>query len=338
MRSRVISPLSYLMLVVTLLLLLAACGQGGTGASTTPTAGGASPAATTPATLTSDAYGAPIVYPSSAPQRIVSLVPSISEILGALHLEARVVGVDYYTNYPADLTSLPKVSDVNGKYSVEEILKLKPDLVLSYGQDTKQYDSQLQNVGLHVVDLPAGNLSLVLQEIVTVGRLTFTQSAATSLVNSLQQQISTVKAKVAGTTQPKVMIELDDSTPGKPYVFGGGSFGDELVQDANGLNIFHEDTSGGGFPQVTDEAVISANPQFIILTEDPAYGGDVNAVYKRPNWGGITALQLHQVFRTNPNLIGRPGPRLVEGLQCLAQILHPKSFPGPLPAYCSGTV
>jgi ABC-type Fe3+-hydroxamate transport system substrate-binding protein len=337
MRSHVISSRLLLSLVSLLVLLLAACGQATTGATSTPTSPGATPTAALSA-VTQDAYGKPIAFPSTAPQRIVSLVPNMSEILGALHLEGRVAGIDYYTNYPADLTSLPKVSDADGKYNVEQIVALKPDLALSYGQDTKQYDAQLQGVGIPVVDLPAGNLTLTLQEILTVGRLTFTQAVATTLVKQLQQQISQVKAAVAGTAAPKVMVELDDSIPGKPYVFGGGSFGDELVQDANGTNIFHDDTSGGGFPQVTDEAVISANPQFIILTEDPAYGGSVSAVYKRPNWGGIAALQLRQVYRINPNLIGRAGPRLVEGLQCLAQIIHPAQFTGSLPAYCSGTV
>jgi len=210
--------------------------------------------------------------------------------------------------------------------------------VLSYGEDTRQYDAQLQNLGMHVVDLPSGDLSLTLQEILTVGRLTFTTGTANNLVSQLQSQINDVKAKVAGTTTPKVLIESDYSTPGKPYVNGGGSFGDELIQDAKGINIFHDNTSGGGFPQVTDEAIISANPRYIILTEDPAYGGDVNAVYKRSNWGSIDALKLHQVYRINSNIIGRPGPRLVQGLECLAQIIHPDKFPGALPTYCTGTV
>jgi iron complex transport system substrate-binding protein len=336
MRSYVISSRFLFSIVALLVLLLAGCGQSSVGTSSTPTPG-TTPTAALPV-LTQDAYGRPIAFPSTAPQRIVSLVPNISEILGALRLEGRVVGIDFYTNYPADLTSLPKVSDANGKYNVEQIAALKPDLVLSYGQDTKQYDAQLQSIGENVVDLPAGNLTLTLQEILTVGRLTFTSATATTLVNQLQQQINQVKTAVAGASAPKVMIELDDSTPGKPYVFGGGSFGDELIIDANGVDIFHDNTTNGGFPQVTDEAVISANPQFIILTEDPAYGGDVNAVYKRPNWGGIDALKLHQVYRINPNLIGRAGPRLVEGLQCLAQIIHPAQFTSPLPAYCSGTV
>src|SRR5205823_8248682 len=145
-------------------------------------------------------------------------------------------------------------------------------------------------------------------------RLTFTETTAVSLVNQLQQQINAIKAAVTGTTAPRVLLEVDDSTPGKPYVFGGGSFGDELLQDANGINIFHDNTSGGGYPQVTDEAIIAANPQFVIQTEDPTYGGNPALVYKRPNWGSINALTLHQVYHINSNIIGRPGPRLVQGL------------------------
>ena len=329
MRSRVISSRFCLSLLLFLLILLTACGGSDQRSNPTPSQ--------TP-TVTLDAYGTPIAFPATAPRRIVSLVPNISEILGFLGLAGQVVGVDYYTNYPANLTSLPKVSDVNGKCNVEQIIALKPDLVLSYGEDTKQYDAQLQQVGLHVVDLPSGNLSLILQEIVTVGRLTFADNAATNIVSQLQRQIEEIKMMVSGTTAPKVLIESDYSTPGKPYVNGGGSFGDELLQDANGINIFHDNTSGGGFPQVSDEAIISANPQFIILTEDPAYGGNINAVYKRSNWGSIGALKLHQVYRINSNIIGRPGPRLIQGLQCLAQIIHPDKFSGTLPQYCTGTV
>lgn len=320
-------------MLLSLFALLAACGQGSANTST----GSSKPSPTPPAV--NDYYGTPVVFPTTAPQRIVSLVPSSSEILGALNLQDRVVGADYYTAYPPALAKLPKVSDVNGKYNNEQIELLKPDLVLSYGGLTKQYDRQLQSLGLRVVDLPtADNLEQVLQQALVVGRLTFTQSAAQALVTALQQQIDAVKKAVAGTTAPGVMMEIDDSVPGKPYVFGGGSYGDELLRDANGINIFHSDTNNGGYPQVTDEAVIAANPQFIILTEDPSYGGSPALVYKRPNWGSIQAVKSRQVYRINVNITQQAGPRLVEGLRCLAQLIHPLSFTGALPSYCSGTV
>src|SRR5260221_3164564 len=311
-------------------VLLTACGQ-----SLLPTTG-EKPTSTPTAAL--DVYGTPIVLPTTAPRRIISLLPSTSEMLGALQLQGRVVAVDYYTSYPPELASLPKVSDVNGKYNVEQIVALKPDLVLSWGGETKEYDQQLKNLGLDVVDLPITNVSGVLQQILLVGRLTFTESTAVSLVNQLQQQINQVKAAVTGTAAPRVLLEVDDSTPGKPYVFGGGSFGDELLQDANGINIFHDNTSGGGYPQVTDEAIIAAHPQFVILTENPTYGGNPALVYKRPNWSSIDALKLHQVYPINVNIMQHPSQRLVEGLRCLAPLIHPEKFSGTLPDYCSGTV
>lgn len=316
-----------LTLCLALLSLLAACGQSATATQ---------PAVTPTAAL--DAYGTPIVFPTTAPQRIISLSPSMSEILGALHLESRVVAVDYYTTMPAALTTRPRISNASGVYNVEQIVGLKPDIVLSDGALTRTYDSQLTALGVHVVDLPGTSLAQVLRKILLVGRLTFTQSTAQALVNQLQQQITSIKAVVAGTPASRVLLEVDDSVAGKPYVFGGGSFGDELVQDANGIDIFHRDTTNGGYPQVTDEAIIAANPQYVILTEDPAYGGNPAPVYKRPNWGGIDAVKFHQVYALNVNIMQHPSQRLVDGLRCLAQILHPQKFPGALPAYCTGTV
>src|SRR6266487_277424 len=326
----VISSRFSLFFLLSCILLLAACGQ-----SSTST--GAAPATPTP-TPALDVYGTPIAFPKSAPQRIISLVPSISEILGALHLDSKVVAVDTYTTYPADLTKLPKISDANGTVNVERAVSLKPDLVLSTGGLTTKYDAQLTGLGLHVVDLPRVNFAQVLQQIQVVGQLTFAQDAATTLVKQLQQQIDQVKAAVAGTTAPKVDLEADDSTPGKPYVFGGTSFGDELLKDANAINIFHANSSNDGYPQVTDEAIIAANPNYVILTEDPLYGGDPSTVYKRANWSGIDAVKNHRVFRLNTNLTQHPSQRLIEGLRCVAQIVHPDKFSGALPADCTASV
>jgi iron complex transport system substrate-binding protein len=107
---------------------------------------------------------------------------------------------------------------------------------------------------------------------------------------------------------------------------------------ANATNIFHANTSGGGYPQVTDEAIISANPQFVILTEDPKYGGDAAQVYKRSNWGGIDAVKNRKVYHINTDIMQRAGPRIVQGLQCVAQIVHPDKFSDPIPAYCQVAV
>src|SRR5690242_12095849 len=157
MRTYVISSRLYVILLLICLCVLVSCGQ-------STSTNNAKPA---PAVL--DAYGTPITFPHNAPQRIVSLVPSTSEILGALHLQSKVVGVDNYTDYPADIAKLPKVSDATGKVNVEQVLHLKPDLVLSDGGLTKPYDGQLANLGLHVVDLPSADFEQSLQQIALVG-------------------------------------------------------------------------------------------------------------------------------------------------------------------------
>jgi len=332
MNTRVIVSNRISFFLLSFVLLLVACGQQST------TTGSTSTQATPTPTPALDVYGTPIVFPKTPPQRIVSLVPSTSEILGALHLESRVVGIDYYTNYPTALTTRPKVSNANGVFNVEQIVALKPDLVLSYGGETKTYDTKLQQLGLNVVDLQLTNLTQSIQDIALVGHLTATEATANALVQQLQKQVDAIKATVKGTTTPPILLEVDDSAPGKPFVFGGGSFGDELAQDAGAVNIFHNSTTNGGYPQVTDESIITANPQYIILTEDPAYGGDANAVYKRPNWGTIAAVKNRKVYHVNVDIMQRPGPRLVQGLQCVAQLVHPDKFSGVLPDYCSATV
>ncbi|GHO46402.1 ABC transporter substrate-binding protein [Ktedonospora formicarum] len=330
MSTRVISQRLLPLVLVALCALLSACG----GATATQN-GTNTPTATQAPAL--DYYGKPITMPKTAPQRIISLTASTSEILGALGLQSKVVGVDAFTSYPADLTKLPKVSSANG-YDVERIIGLKPDLVLSSGGLTKEYDSKLKDLGANIVDLPTVNFTQTFDQIQLVGRMTFTEEKANSLVTELKKERQDIKQKVAGTDSPKVLLEVDDSTPGKPYVFGGGSFGDELAQDASATNIFHSNTANEGYPQVTDESVISANPQFIILTEDPVYGGNPESVYKRTNWGTVEAIKAHKVYHINSNIMQRPGPRLVQGLRCLAQVVHPDKFTETLPAYCSGTI
>jgi len=310
---------------------LAACG----GQSTTSQQASSTSTAVTSVT---DFFGQKISIPKTAPERIVSLSPSTSEILAALNLQSKVVGVDYNTNYPAAMAKVKKVSDAMGTYNVEQIVALKPDLVLSSNGLTKDVDSQLTQLHITVADLPGANIDQTMTQIQNIGLLTHTQSTAQSVVNQMKQQIAQIESAIKGTAAPTVMMEIDDSTPGKPYVFGGGSFGDNLIQDANAKNIFHNNTSGGGFPQVTDEAVIAANPQFIILTEEPQYGGNPSLVYKRPNWGGIAAVKSHQVYRLNSDILQRPDPRIVEGLRCVAQIVHPTKFSGALPSYCTASV
>jgi iron complex transport system substrate-binding protein len=275
--------------------------------------------------LARDADGTSIVIPARAPQRIVSLGASDSEILGALGLSSRVVAVDYYTNYPASLASKPKISNANGDYDVEAIVADQPDLVLSFGGETKTVDAQLEAVHVPVVDMPQLDLTGTLLEIQLVGQLVRNEAQADQLVSSLEGRIAAVKARVAGSTPVSVYMEVGYVAP-TAYVFGGTSFGDELIRDAGGTNVFGADSGNGGYPSVGNESIISADPEVIILTEDPTYGGDPAQVYQRPGWSVISAVQNHRVYVLNSDESQRAGPRLVDALEQLARLLHPNLF------------
>jgi len=302
-------------IIVALVLFLAACGT-----STAP--GGTSPAQPL---ITKDAIGTTITIPAQAPQRIISLGATESETLGALNLADRVVAVDYYSNYPASIASKPKISDINAKYLIEQIIADKPDLVLGFGGETAEADRQLLQQGINVVDVPALDLTGSLTEIRLIGQLTHTEATANALVAAMQKRIDAVKAKVASAAPVTVYMEVG-YTPSPPYAFGGGSFGDALVTLAGGKNIFGSNTTNAGFPQVSEETIIADNPAVIILTEDPTYGGDPVAVAQRPGWGKIAAVQMHHVYAINPDLVQRPGPRMVDALDQLAKDLHPELF------------
>jgi len=313
-RFRPLAVTSGLILALLPALALSACGT--TAASTT---GPEKPL------LATDANGTAIVIPTKAPQRIVSLTPVDSEILGALGEQTQVVGVDYYTDYPADMAAKPKVTDVNSAPNIEQIIALKPDLVLSYGKDTNSSvshaDTQLMAAHITVYDLPALDLEGSITEIRLIGQLTHAESAANTLASSMQKSIDAVKAKVASASKPSVYMELYYGN-GPTYVFGGGSFGDELISDAGGVNVFHSDTSGAGYPAVNNEAIIAANPQIIILTD----GATPAQVAARPGWGAISAVKSGQIYSIDPNLTQRPGPRIIQGLQDVAKDIHPDLF------------
>jgi iron complex transport system substrate-binding protein len=298
--------------VAWLSLGLAACGGGSSSAGPL---------------ITKDATGTTIVIPAKAPQRIISLGPTESEMLGALNVGSRVIGVDQFTDYPADIAAKPKVTDANGRPNIEQIVALQPDLVLGYGrEETTAADQALRQAHITVVDLPNLDLSGSLQEIRLVGQLVHEEATANAVVSALTKRVEAVKAKVKGQPTISVYMEADDSAAGKPYVFGGGSFGNEIIADAGGKNIFASNTANGGYPQVGDEAIIAANPQVIVLTEDPNYGGNTADVAKRPGYAALTAVKSGRVYQLSPDLFQHAGPRAVDALEQLAKLLHPNQF------------
>ena len=301
---------SKLLIIIALLTgLLAACAP----AAVSPT--------TAPIVIT-DGLDREVTLTAPA-QRVVSLAPSNAEILFAVGAGSQVVGRDEFTNYPESAVALPSVGGSMGDYNFEQIVNLKPDLVLAAEINTPEQVKALEDLGVTVYYLSnPTDIEGMYANLVIVGKLTGNEPEATVLVDSLKQRVAAVEDKVAGTTaRPKVFYELDGSEAAKPWTAGAGTFIDMLITMAGGENVAA--SLEGAWGQFSQEALLVANPDFILLG-DAAYGTTAEQVAARAGWKTIQAVQAGQVLPFNDDTVSRPGPRLVDALEELVRILHPE--------------
>jgi iron complex transport system substrate-binding protein len=275
--------------------------------------------------ILTDSLGRTVALTGPA-QRVVSLAPSNTEILFAVGASAQVVGRDETSDYPTEALSLPTIGGWSG-FSTEAIVALQPDLVLAQGGgfNSPELVASLEGLGLTVFVLPnPPTIEAMYTNLVTVGVLTGHEGDATILIEILKERVALVDEKIQPISYgPTVFYELDASEPTKPFTAGPGSFVDLLITRAGGINI----GAGlqGQWAQISLEQLVVANPAIIILG-DAAYGETPAKVAQRPGWGTLTAIQNGQVFPFDDNLISRPGPRLVDGLESMAKLLHPGVF------------
>jgi len=287
-----------------------------------PTAAPTASPTSAPLTIT-DGLGRKVTLPAPA-QKVVSMAPSNTEILFAISAGPQVVGRDEFSDYPAQAKSLPSVGGSMGQYSNEQIAALKPDLVLAGGINTPEQVKALEDLGLTVFYL--GNPSTLEEmyaNLETVAKLTGHESDASTLIDSLKARVKAVDDKLAGVTaKPIVFYEIDASDPNKPYTTGPGTFIDLLIARAGGQNL---PGLKDPYPQVSLEQIVVANPD-IILLGDAQYGTTPEAVAGRPGWATIAAVKNNRVLPFDDNLVSRPGPRLVDGLEALAKAIHPEMY------------
>ena len=257
------------------------------------------------------------------PQRIVSLAPSNTEILFAVGAGAQVIGRDEFSDYPSESASIESIGGSFGEYNVEAILALEPDLILAAEINTPELVQQLEDLDLTVYYL--GNPTILEEmyaNLETVGNLT--GHDVTELVDSLKARVAVVDEKIMPlSSRIPVFYEIDATDPTKPWTYGPGTFGDLLINRAGGYNV--GSIASDPYPQISIEQVVAANPSVIILG-DSMWGVTAEAVKTRPGWETIPAVQSDSIFPFDDNLVSRPGPRLVDGLEQLAKLLRPDLF------------
>jgi iron complex transport system substrate-binding protein len=270
-----------------------------------------------------DGLGRTVTLPDPA-QKVVSMAPSNTEILFAIGAGSQVVGRDEFSDYPAEAKSLPSIGGSMGQYSYEQVAALKPDLVLASEINTPEQVKALEDLGLTVYYLSnPKSLEDLYTNLVTIARLTGHEGETATLVDSLKARVKAVDDRLAGVAdKPVVFYEIDASDPNKPYTTGPGTFIDLLIARAGGQNL---PGLTDAYPQVSLEQIVLANPA-VILLGDALYGTTPEAVAGRPGWSEIAAVKENRVLPFDDNLVSRPGPRLVDGLEALAQAIHPELY------------
>lgn len=268
-----------------------------------------------------DSRGQEVAMPAKV-ERIVSLAPSNTEILFALGLGDKVVGVTNFCDYPEEAKAIEKVGDAFNM-NVEKIVSLSPDLVLAIGGMTEVM-AKLEELGLAVVVLQPADLESIYQTIELVGQAAGAEAAAQALVASMRERVEAIEERLAGVAErPKVFYELDATDPAKPYTAGPGTWHDQFIGLAGGINVAGQVDMP--WVQFSTEEIIAQDPQVIVLG-DANYGVTAEDVARRPGWEVIAAVRKGAIYPIDDNLISRPGPRVVEGIEALARILHPERF------------
>ncbi len=256
----------------------------------------------------------------SLPERVVCISPGATEIIFALGAQNRLVAVSEFCDYPPAALKLPRVGDFANP-SLEVIMAARPDLVVGTGGLQRELILRMRAADIPTLVLYPKGLEGVFANIELLGKVLGETKAAERLTEKLRTKIERARAKLpAGSRKkpPKVYLEVS----AQPIMaVGKGSYAGELIELAGGVNVAA--AAPGEYPLLSAEYLIAADPDVILLShaDDPAKA--VEFVAKRPGWSDIEAVRARRVYADlNMDLLLRPGPRLVEGLEILISRLY----------------
>jgi iron complex transport system substrate-binding protein len=275
-----------------------------------------------PLTLTDDLGRA--VRIEKEPLRLVSLAPSNTEILFALGVGSRVVGVTSYDNYPPEVNIIPKVGGFSTA-DLEKIVALAPDLVLAARVHEKEAVPALEKLGVRVMVLAPTSLDGMFNSVRLAGRAAGQAAAADKLVADLEKRVRRISdrtARLAPSMRPSVLY-LNWVDPFKTA--GKGTFIDDLLTRAGGIN-FAAGTSG--YNQVSIESIVAGDPSVILVSGmGTARRQLFNAVLAEKRLAVTSARRNDRVYEIDSDLVDRPGPRLAQGLDELFRDIQPGLYP-----------
>jgi iron complex transport system substrate-binding protein len=259
------------------------------------------------------------------PQRIVSLAPSNTEMIYALGLEDKLVGTTDYCDYPEAAKSKPRVASYTTP-DLEKVVSVQPDLILAEAIHEKTALPAMEKLGLTVIVMSATSVDTVLNDIKLIGQINGKSRAAATLVDSLNGRIQEVVLKTVTLTPEQRLRVLYVVWHDPIWTMGRNTFISDLIWKAGGVNIFADDFEKSRV--VSLESIIQKNPQ-VILVSGMGTSGDMiyKNIVKETRLLGVDAMRNNRIHKiSDANLTERPGPRIVDGLEEVAKLLHPEIF------------
>lgn len=269
-----------------------------------------------------------VVIIEKMPEKIISLAPSNTEIVYALGLENRLVGVTKYCNYPESAKDKTKIGEFS-TIDIERVIEIQPDLILATSMHKDEIVPQLERLDLTVLTTAPKTIDEVLGSINLIGKAADSKEEASQLVTGLSNRIKVVTDKTSALSEAQ--------RPGVFYILwhdplqtvGAETLIHELIVKAGGINIARE--LDGNYPTISLEAVLMANPQIVIAESGHGAGENLpfQFILNEPRLQEIAARQSDKIYEIDSDLPSRPGPRIVDGLEKLAEFIHPELFKEP---------
>jgi len=255
------------------------------------------------------------------PKRIVSLAPNITEILFSLGLDEEIVGVSIHCNFPEKAKSRARV----GSYislDFEKITSLKPDLIIATGAgNTRDMVDRLEKLGFKTYTIFPKNFNDILQSIGHIGQVVNRDTKARIIIEGMRKKKQRVVELTQGLSRPKVFIQIGDA----PIVtVGKGSFADDLIRIAGGENIAGNENEL--YPRFGMEEILKRSPEVIVISSMNPKGDYQKVLHEWTRWKTIPAVKNGRIHLIDSDLLDRPSPRIIDGLEEIARVLHPERF------------
>lgn len=251
------------------------------------------------------------------PERIVSLAPSITELIYALGAGDKVVGVTDYDNYPPEVEEVSKVGGFKGP-NIEAITAQNPDIVLASNQSGQEEMEALENMGIPVIMMEAKNIEGIYESIRLLAQITGAEEKGEEIISEMETKINEIKDKVEGLPTMDVfyLVSFDGN-----WTAGKGTFIDELIALAGGKNIVNDVE---GWAQYSVEELVKQNPDAIITSP---HAGNVEDIESAEGYKDTNAVKNGNIFViSDDDIIARASNRIVLGLEEIAKFLHPEVF------------